>query len=294
MKPRYAVMATAVPTIWGFGFAISKLGLSEIPPMFLMGMRYTLAALVLVWFVRPPFGRMREVFVAAAISGALTYALVFTGLRDMNASTAILVIQLQVPFLAILGVILLKEKLGPRVIIGMTGAFAGVALIAGTPEVRDSLIPMFIVVAGGLVWALGQVMIRRIGDIGGMRLLAWVAVFAAPQLFIASFLFEEGQFEGLAAAGWVEWGVILYLGLIMTAFAYTMWYHVLAHCEVSKAAPYLLVNPISAVVGGVLILGEKLTPMTAVGGIIVLVGIAVMTIEGGTWRRMWGRRGPAV
>lgn len=285
MKPVYVLMVIAVQILWGFGFAVSKVGLGPFPPMFLMGMRYGLAALVLVWFFRPPWGMMGKVFAAAVVSGAITYWLVYSGLRDLYASTAILLTQLQVPFLALLGVVLLKEKLSLRGVFGMILAFVGVALITGEPRVRDNLLPVFTVMAGGLCWAFGQIMIRQLGSIGGMRLLAWIAIFASPQLFAASFLFEEGQFAALAAAGWKEWGVILYIGLAMTALAYSMWYHVLAHCEVNRAAPFLLLNPLAAICSSVLFLGEELTPLIMAGGLVVILGITIMTVSPATWRR---------
>jgi len=289
VKPTHILMAIAVPVIWGVGFAVAKVGLNDIPPLFLMGLRYTLTALVLIWFAKPPAGVMGRVFLAATVGGALTYGLIFNGLREIYASTAILVVQLQVPFLAILGVILLKERMTLRGALGMLLAFGGVVLITGEPRVQENLIPVLMVMLGGLCWAFGQVLISQLGKgVSGVRLLAWVATFAAPQLFAASFILEEGQVAAIRNAGPVNWGVILYLGLIMTALAYVMWYHVLAKCEVNKLAPFLLLNPLATVVASILFLGEELTVTTATGGAIVIAGIAVMTIE-----PRWKRR-PAV
>ena len=291
VKPVHVLMAIAVPSIWGLGFAVAKVGLGPFPPLFLMGMRYGLAALVLVWFVRPPFGVMGKVFAAAVISGSITYGLIFSGLREIYASTAILVVQLEVPFLAVLGVVLLKERMGLRNILGMILAFGGVVLIAGEPRVQDNMTPVLMVIVGGLFWALGQIMIRRLGSLGSLRLLAWIATFASPQLFIASFFLEHGQFTALAQAGPREWLVILYLGLIMTALAYGMWYHVLAHCEVNRVAPFLLLNPVAAVISSVILLDEELTLMVGLGGLVVILGIAVMTIDPRVWRYRLGKAG---
>jgi O-acetylserine/cysteine efflux transporter len=276
-------MVIAVQTLWGFGFAMSKVGLGPFPPLFLMGMRYGLAALVLVWFFRPPWGMMWKVFVAAVVSGTITYGLVYSGLRDLYASTATLLTQLQVPFLALLGVVLLKEKLSLRGLLGMAFAFSGVLLITGEPRIQGNLGAVFIVVAGSLFWALGQILIRRLGGVGGMRLLAWIATFASPQLFVGSFVLEEGQFAALAEAGWKEWGVILYLGLAMMALAYSMWYHVLARCEVNRVAPFLLLNPLVAILSSVLFLGEDMTLMITAGGVIIILGIGIMTINPKSW-----------
>jgi O-acetylserine/cysteine efflux transporter len=117
-----------------------------------------------------------------------------------------------------------------------------------------------------------------------MRLLAWIATFASPQLLVGSFILEEGQFAALAEAGWKEWGVILYLGLAMTALAYSMWYHVLARCEINRVVPFLLLNPLAAIASSVLFLGEDLTLMITIGGVIIILGIGIMTISPATWR----------
>lgn len=280
MKSVHVTIAIAVPLLWGLGFTLAKVGLVSFPPMFLMGFRYALAAIVLIWFVKIPREVLGRVFWLAVISGTVPYGLVFSGLKDIYASTAILVVQLQIPFLAILGVVILKEKLRLRQILGMVLAFSGVVVITGEPRVQDNLIPVLLVISGGLVWAFGQVMVRKIGRyVTGMQLLAWVAGFSAPQLFLSSFIFEEGQFEALAAAGWQEWGVILYVGLIMTAFSYSLWYWLLSQCEITKVAPFMLLNPLSTVFFSILILGEDLTLAILAGGAIVLAGIAIMTIE---------------
>ncbi|MBL6929282.1 MAG: EamA family transporter [Rhodospirillales bacterium] len=280
MKPAHLAVAIAVPSLWGLGFALTKAGLGTLPPMFLMGMRYLIAALVLIWFVKPPKGVMKQVFWVAVISGTIPYGMVFSGLKDIFASTAILVVQLQIPFMAILGVVLLKEKMSLRQILGMLLAFGGVVLITGEPRIQSNLLPVLLVMAGGLIWAFGQVKIREIGRfVTGMQLLAWIAAFSAPQLFFASFLLEEGQFAALQSAGWREWGIILYIGLIMTALCYPLWYRLLAAVEITRVAPFMLLNPLSTVVFSILILGETMTPMIMIGGVIVLSGIGVMTVE---------------
>lgn len=280
MKLAHLAIAISVPILWGLGFTLIKAGLGTIPPMFLMGMRYTLAALVLIWFVKPPKEMMKQVFWVAVISGTIPYGMVFTGLKDIYASTAILVVQMQIPSLAILGVILLKEKMGLRQVLGMVLAFGGVVLISGEPRMQENPIPIFLVLGGGVVWALGQVMVRKIGRyVTGMQLLSWVAAFSAPQLFLASYLMEDGQLAAIQGAGLKEWGVILYIGLIMTAFCYPLWYRLLAEVEITRVTPFLLLNPLSVVVFSILILGETLTPMIVLGGTIVLSGIGVMTIH---------------
>lgn len=70
MKPRDILLAMSVPLIWGLGFTFTKAALGQFPPLLLMALCFTLTALVLVWFVRPPFGMMRRNAVAGLVGAA--------------------------------------------------------------------------------------------------------------------------------------------------------------------------------------------------------------------------------
>jgi O-acetylserine/cysteine efflux transporter len=272
-------MAVAVPLIWGLGIVFAKAAIGHFPPILLMALRFALTALVLVWFVRPPLGLLWRIFLAALVSAAVQYSLTFNGLRGVDASTAVLVIQLEVPFLVMLGALLLGERPGPRKWLGIAAAFAGVALIAGEPRLGGGWLYLGLLMSGAFTWALGQIMIRRLGQVGGFTLIAWVAVFAAPQLFAFSLALEGNPGEHLRSADWVVWSTVLYLGLVMTAFGYGLWYSLIGRFPVSRVAPFLLLLPVFSVIGGVAILGETLTLRIALGGVIVIAGVAFIVLE---------------
>jgi O-acetylserine/cysteine efflux transporter len=122
-------------------------------------------------------------------------------------------------------------------------------------------------------------MVKRLGHVGGFTLIAWVAVVATPQLFIASWIFEEGQLEAIRSAGPLVWAVVAYLGLVMTAVGYAMWYRLLGFYDVTQVMPFLLLIPVAGVVGGVVVLGESLTAALVLGGAIVIAGVACIVVE---------------
>jgi O-acetylserine/cysteine efflux transporter len=272
-------MALAVPMIWGMGFTFAKPVVEHFPPILLMALRFTVTALVLVWFVKPPWHLMRDIFFIALISAAVQYGLTFNGLRLLDASTAVLVIQLEVPFCTLLAIFFLKEQTSLRKWLGMAIAFGGVALIAGEPRLAGNHTGILLTIGGAFTWAVGQVMIRRLGQVGGFTLIAWVAVFATPQLFVASALFEDNQIEAIRSAGWMVGGTVVYLGIVMTAVGYGFWYHLLGKYPVAQVAPFLLLLPIFTVIASILLLGETLTPWLLAGGAVVIVGIAVIVIK---------------
>jgi len=269
----------SVPVIWGLGFTLAKAGMEQFPPILLTALRFSLTASVLVWFVRPPRGMMWRIFWVALVGGTIQYSLTFTGLNSMDASTAIIIVQLEVPFALMLSVMFLKDRIDWRQAIGVAMAFGGVVLIAGEPRVDTGYLPVVLVVAGTLTWAIGQILVKTVRQVGGFALIAWVAVFSAPQLFIASFLFEDGQVEAVVNAGWVGWGAVIYLGLVMTAVGYAAWYHVLGKYPVTKVMPFLMLLPVTSIACGVVLLDETLTLTTMAGAAVVIAGVAFITLR---------------
>jgi O-acetylserine/cysteine efflux transporter len=273
-------LALSVPINWGMGFTLAKAGLGEFPPLFLMSMRFVLSAGILLWFFPPPIGQLRAIFMVALVSATIQYGLTFTGLTGLDASTAILLVQLEVPFGALLAAIFLNDKLGWKRTLGMALAFFGVSLIAGAPSIRNHLFSAFLVMSGALTWSIGQVMIKRMVTITGFQLITWVAVFAGPQMFISSLIVESGHLSALKNATIVGWGTVVYMGIVMTALGYGIWYHLLKKYDVNQVMPFLLLLPVSSILGAVLLLGERPNIRTLIGGVFVVIGVAAIVFLG--------------
>ena len=271
-------LAISVPVIWGMGIVFAKAGLSEFPPLFLMGMRFVVAALLLCWFFPPPIGQLRVMFILALVSATIQYGLTFTGLAGLHASTAALLMQLEVPFSAALATIFLKDRLGWKRACGMVVAFIGVGLIAGAPSLRNQLFPAFLVIAGVFTWAVGQVMIKQMTRISGFQLIAWISVFAGPQMLIASLILEGGHLGALKNASLVGWGSVIYMGIVMTALGYAIWYHLLKKYAVNQVIPFLLLMPVTSILGAVLFLGERPSMRILAGGVVVIAGVAAIVM----------------
>ncbi len=274
------ILAISVPVICGLGFTLAKVAfvLSDFPPILLIAFRFALTTLVLLWLVKPPFGYMHRIFWISVVSATVQYALTFTGLDGLNASTAIIVVQLEFPFMVIMAAVVFKDHLSWSQIAGIALAFSGIIMIAGQPQLQDDLLPVFLVIGGAFTWAVGQIMIKKLGgQVGGFTLIAWVAAFATPQLFFASWLFEEGQIQAIRTMNWIGWAVVVYLGLVMTALGYSIWYHLLGKFRISQVGPFLLLLPVTSIAGSVLLLDEQLSKIEFVGAIIVISSVWIIT-----------------
>jgi len=272
-------MGVVVALTWGMGIVFAKAAIEHFPPMLLMALRSALTAIVLIWFVRIPRKSIVRIAIIAAVSGTLQFSLTLTGLLSVGAGVAALITQLEIPFLVLLGFVFLNERPSHRTWLGIVVAIFGVFIVTGTPQIFNSWMAVILIAGGSLAWAVGQVMVRALDGVDGLTLVAWVAVFAAPQLLVSSAIFETGQLEAIKSAGWVVWAAVVYLGLVMTALGYGMWYTLVRNHPVSKVAPFLLLLPVFSILGGVLFLGESLTFHTLLGGIIIIGGVAFITLE---------------
>jgi O-acetylserine/cysteine efflux transporter len=279
MKRTDVILAVAVPTIWGIGYTLTKAAFEQFPPILLMGLAQSVAALALIWFSKLSWSYTSQLFVIAAIGVAVPNSLSFTGLSKLYASTAVIVEQLEVPFAAILAWLFLNDPLSLRQILGMGLTFTGIVFIVGEPRLQQDMIPLLLVMGGAFTWAVGQILAKSVAHLGSITVTAWVSFFGALQLFIASFIIEKDQFNAIATADGFTWGIVVYLGLIAYAVAYIIWYYLLDKYQVNQVIPFTMLLPVTSVIGSVLFLGERLTPLAIIGSAIVIIGIGNMVIE---------------
>ncbi len=280
MTIRHILIALLVPLTWGFGFALAKAGLDHFSPLLLMGMRFLIAATVLVWFVPVPHGYLRQICGISFIAATLQYGLTFSGLARMDATPAVLLVQAEVIFGVIIAALLLGEKPSMRQVVGIAISCFGILTIVGAPSLEGQIFGVMLILGGTLAFALGQVLIRRLkGVLTGFQLTAWMGVMAGPQMILAAMLFEGDLVRQISTAPMVAWGTVLYLGLIMTVVGYSAWYFVLARYPVPMVMPVLLLLPVATILGAVSFLGERPDMIVLLGGTIVIAGVGAVIIE---------------
>ena len=282
MTTRQILLALIVPITWGFGYALTKIGMDQFSPLLLMSLRFGIAGLILVWFTKPPWGYMRDLFMVAFIGSTIQYGLTYYGLKGIDVSTASILVQLEGPILALLSALILKERLGWPRTLGMGLAFTGVIVIAGEPRLSDSLDNVVLVISGAVFWAIAQIMISRLKSLSGITILAWVAIIATPQMLLISLAIEKDQWRSIVSANLVDWSIVFYLSIIMTVVGYSIWYHLLRICDVSKISPFLMLLPVTSIIAGIALLDEQFTLAMGIGGLLVMTGVASTLVN---WRR---------
>lgn len=294
MPVRSMLLATLVAALWGGNFIAVKLATREFTPLLLLALRFLATAILMLpaagWL---PRRCIAPVLAVSVTLGVLHFGLMFIGVQRIEASTASIAAQLGVPFSTVLAVILFRERLGWRRIVGVGTAFAGVVVLAGAPGIADDLLGLALIVSAAFAWAVANAVIKHYGPFDTTMLTAWMALLASPQLLVVSLVLEDGQWQSVVDAGPVAWAALGYTVVGSTLIAYSLWYWLINNNPVSHVVPFTLLAPVFAVGAAVPMLGEAISLPLLIGGAMTIGGVALCELRLRRIRR-WGKRAPDV
>ena len=277
MKLQDILIALIVPITLGFGFVIAKPAFEYFPPFLLMGLRFTITALILIWWFPIPKGLFKDLIIVSFVGSTLQYALTYSGLNMIDASSAVLLVQVEVPAGVILAYFLLKEKPGIKNIIGICISFFGVYILTGAPSLEGKFIGILLTLTGATTWAYGAVLAKPLSEkMNPLALTAWLALFSGPPLIIASNIYDGNMMNYFRSASLTSWIIVAYIGLIMQPVSYGCWYYVLKRHPIYKVLPVMMLLPITGLVASIFLLGEEPGKYILIGGTIILIGVGMI------------------
>jgi O-acetylserine/cysteine efflux transporter len=277
MKTTDIFIALLVPIVLGFGFVIAKPAMQYFPPYLLMGIRFTIPAVILVWWFPLPKGLYLDLFKVSLIGSTLQYGLTYTGLNIIDASSAVLFVQLEVPFGIIIAFFLLKEIPTIKNVIGLVVAFIGVFILTGAPNLEGKYVGVLLTMSGAFTWALGAVMAKPLSKkIGAFALMTWLCVFSGPMLLLVSLVFDGNPMPYILSANLNSWLTVIFLGFFMQPIGYAAWYYVLKKYPVNKVMPVLLILPVTGLITSIFLLGEDPPKQVFIGGLVIISGVGTI------------------
>jgi O-acetylserine/cysteine efflux transporter len=275
----HTLVALGVLILWSFNFVVVKLGLQELPPQLLIALRFALVALLIVPFVPMPRGRLKAIAALSLTLGLLHFSFMFTGLTHVDAAVAAVAVQVGVPMATVMAAVLFKERFGWRLGAGILAAICGVAILAGEPREGSAAWAVGLIVAAAFFWAVANLQMKSLSAVHGLAMNGWMALFATPQLVLASLVLEDGQWQALADAGWRGWGAAAYQALVVVILCYSLWHWLLGRYGVNRTVPFTLLLPVLGVFFSVLFLGEPFTWTLALGGATTVAGVALIVLR---------------
>jgi drug/metabolite transporter (DMT)-like permease len=275
--------------VWGSTFLAIRIGVREVPPFLLAGMRFLAAGIVLYAWMRakgtaaPSRREWASTTLLAVLIFVVDYGLVFWAeQRVPSGITAVMLATIPV-FTALLEILILRTqkltlRLGCALVVGLTGVAVLVSrsvAFGDAPIERSGAIAL---VVAALCWSMASVLTRK------LRLPESKVMSSGAQMLVGGILLMVvaamfGEFRGfhLRTVSTSAWLALAYLVVAGSIIAFTAYVWLIHHESPTKVGTYAYVNPVIAVLLGYFLGGEGLGARTLLGTFLVLVSVVVIT-----------------
>ena len=282
MPLRHVLLAVLVALVWGANFVIIDAGLHDMPPLTFAALRFVVVLVPAIFLVRRPDVPWRDIVLVGMLMSVAQFGLLYTSLHlGMPPGLASLVLQVQVMFSVILAAVALQEKPTARQQVGVLIGLIGLVVVAVGRSAATPLLALMLCLGAALAWAGGNVVARRVGAQSGLGMTVWSALVVPVPLLGLSLVLDgpSAIADGLRHADLVTVGSTLYTAYLCSLFGYGVWNTLLARHPAPVVVPFTLLVPVSGIATAWLARGERPTTGTALGGVLLMVGVAVTVVR---------------
>jgi drug/metabolite transporter (DMT)-like permease len=271
--------------VWGGSFIATKIAVGQISPntvvwlRFSMGIPLIFVAVILRKQFAFPKGREWLYFALLGFLGISFHQwLQSNGLKTAQATTTAWIITTAPAFIAILGWLVLKEKLLLHQSLGIGLATLGVLAVVTKGDWEALAVGNFgtigdlLILISSVNWAVFSILSRYgLKSHPSTRMTFWVMTLG--WLFTSVAFVAEGNYAEIMQLDFRGWAVMIYLGIFTTGLAYIAWFSALSQLPAAQTGAFLFIEPLTSMVVAANILDEKITLVSVLGGVVILFGI---------------------
>jgi drug/metabolite transporter (DMT)-like permease len=269
-----------VSVLWGIPYFLIKIAIDDMSPVFVVWGRVFIAALVLIpvaamrGTLRQLRGRLGTVAVLGVVHIVIPFTLITYGETHISSSLTGLLIAVEPVVIALL--LIRTEPLSKIRIAGLVLGFAGVAVLVGLDVSGDKygLLGAAMVLAAAVSYGVATILVQRKAADIPAEALAGGTTTVATVVLLPFALFNLPDAGKVGANGWAS---LVALGVLCTAVALLAFYGLIALAGSNKAGLVTYMNPVVAVLLGVLVLDESVGVSTIAGFLLVLAGCWLST-----------------
>ncbi|HFP9382226.1 TPA: O-acetylserine/cysteine exporter [Raoultella planticola] len=293
MTRKDGLLALLVVVVWGLNFVVIKVGLHNMPPLMLAGLRFLLVAFPALLFVARPKIPLRLLLGYGLTISFGQFAFLFCAINlGMPAGLASLVLQAQAFFTIILGAFAFGERLQGKQLAGIALAIFGILVLveASLSGQHVPVVGFMLTLAAALSWACGNIFNKKIMSRAEkpqiMSLVVWSALIPVLPFMLASWAIDGPQtmVASLIHIDMLTVLSLLYLAFIATIVGYGIWGSLLGRYETWRVAPLSLLVPVVGMASAALLLGETLNGLQLLGAVLIMAGLYINVFGLRTWR----------
>ena len=278
MKSKHIALAILIAAIWGFNFIAIKLGVTAVPPFFLTGLRFLLAAFPAILFIARPVESWRWVVGFGLMLGVGQFGFLFLAVRlGLPAGLTSLVMQAQAFWTMLFAWLFLKEIPLARQTWGAVIGFCGIAIIAYGRWSGSDLVPLLLCLLAAAGWAAANIISKMAKPKDTLSFVIWSSLAVPIPMFIMSWVFEDHAQSLLAITvpSLQVIGSLVYLAFLSTIFGYAAWNYLFNHYAASTVAPFSMLIPLFGFLGAAIAFGERFDTYEMIGALLIVGGLLV-------------------
>ena len=289
MKSKTLLAFAIIYFVWGSTFLAIRIGVREVPPFLLAGIRFLVAGFVLyAWMIargeRSPNARQwTSAVLLAILIFVLDYGLLFWAEQRVPSGIAAVMLATIPLFMALSEIMFLgTQKITVRLALALLIGIGGVAVLM-SPTIDVGEVPVdpkgaAALICAAISWSIASALTRmlplpasKVMSSGTQMLVGGILLLLA-----AGALGEFRHFDpvGVSRGAWLS---LLYLIVAGSIVAFTAYVWLIHHESPTKVGTYAYVNPVVAVLVGYFLGGETLGPRTILGTVFVLISVIVIT-----------------
>jgi drug/metabolite transporter (DMT)-like permease len=299
MTPLEWAMLIALSILWGGSFFFTSVALTGLPPFTIVALRVGIAAIILNLLL-PAMGLRMPLTLSAwtsffglgVLSNALPFCLIVWG-QTQIASGLASILNATTPLFTVLiaHVATDDEKISSNRLAGVLIGFAGVAVLIGPEALAGAganVLAQLSCIAAAICYGCAGVYGRRMRTMGIQPLAASTGMVTASTLLLVPLALIVDRPWALPPPGVAAWGAVFGIAVLSTALAYLLYFRILATAGATNLMLVTFLIPVSAILLGVLVLGERLAPQHLLG--MALIGAGLAAIDGRLLRRVWAKQ----
>jgi drug/metabolite transporter (DMT)-like permease len=299
------IALVVVYVVWGSTYLAIRVGVGHMPPLLFAGIRYVVAGALLYPIARRAAARSPgsgegasrpgiKAWLAGAAVGILLLSagnggVTFAETRLPSGFAAVLVATVPL-WMIVFAWALQHQRVATRSVAGLLVGLAGVVVLVGSAAPSGGISYVVIVLGAAAAWGFGSVLSHRLPVPGHALLAAAIEMLAGGVVLLvvaaSTGEFSHVRWSAVPATSWIALAYLIGPGSIL---AFTAYGYALSHLPVTTVSTYAYVNPVVAVLAGVVILGEHLSLREALGAALVVGSVAIILHR----TRKPARSGPA-
>jgi drug/metabolite transporter (DMT)-like permease len=300
MAAREWGLLVALSVLWGGSFFFVGVAVAELPTLSIVALRVALAAVALLLFMAAsgiaiPSGAAawRAFFGMGLLNNAVPFVLIVWGQAHIASGLAS-ILNATTPLFTVIVAhwLTADEKLTPPRAAGVAIGFGGVVVMIGPAALQGlgaDLLAQLACLAAALFYAFGGIYGRRFRRLGIAPLQTTFGQVAASSVLLVPLALLADRPWMLPMPGPATWAAMVGLAVVSTAFAYGLYFRILARAGATNVLLVTFLVPVSAILLGALILGERLQPRHFAGMALIGAGLAAIDGRLAAWWRGAGQ-----